>query len=113
MSRAGFYRWRNPVHEKAARPKPPLALSSSERSDVLDILHEDRFIDKAPQEIYAALLDEEKHYELVKKGLKRFSYRSTLAALFINLYLFICFFLGHRAGFNPLPTLLKNKKKTP
>ena len=30
VSRAGFYRWRNPVHEKAARPKPPLALSSSE-----------------------------------------------------------------------------------
>ena len=58
VSRAGFYRWRSPVHKKAARPQPSLALSSAERSDVLDILHEDRFIDKAPQEIYAALLDE-------------------------------------------------------
>jgi putative transposase len=61
VSRAGFYRWRSPVHKKAARPQPSLALSSAERSDVLDILHEDRFIDKAPQEIYAALLDEEKY----------------------------------------------------
>lgn len=38
------------------------------------------------KEKFEALLDEEKHNELVKKGLKRFSYRSTLAALFINLY---------------------------
>jgi putative transposase len=61
VSRAGFYRWRGPVKEKVARPKPPLALSSSERCEVLDLLHEDRFVDKAPQEIYAALLDEEKY----------------------------------------------------
>ena len=61
VSRAGFYRWRSPVHEKVARSKPPLALSSSERGEVLDVLHENRFIDKAPQEIYAALLDEEKY----------------------------------------------------
>jgi hypothetical protein len=45
VSRAGFYRWRSPVHEKAARPKPPLALSSSERCEVLDLLHGDRFVD--------------------------------------------------------------------
>jgi putative transposase len=40
---------------------PPLALSASERNEVLDILHEDRFIDKAPQEVYAKLLDERKY----------------------------------------------------
>lgn len=61
VSRAGFYRWRSPVQEKAVRPKPPLALSYEERTEVLDTLHEDRFIDKAPHEIYAALLDEEKY----------------------------------------------------
>jgi len=60
VSRAGFYRWKNPAQEKP-RPQPPLALSASERSAVLDLLHEDRFIDKAPREIYATLLDEE-HY---------------------------------------------------
>jgi len=61
VSRAGFYRWIAPVPEKAVRPAPPLALSASERSEVLDILHEDRFIDKAPQEVYAKLLDEKKY----------------------------------------------------
>ena len=61
VSRAGFYRWKVPVTEKTVRPAPPLALSSAERSEVLDVLHEDRFIDKAPQEIYATLLDEKKY----------------------------------------------------
>jgi len=61
VSRAGFYRWIAPVPEKTVRPAPPLALSASERSEVLDVLHEDRFIDKAPQEVYAKLLDENKY----------------------------------------------------
>jgi putative transposase len=60
VSRAGFYRWRSPAMKQKARPLPPLALCASERNMVLDILHEDRFIDKAPQEIYATLLDEDK-----------------------------------------------------
>lgn len=37
-------------------------------------------------EKFEALLDENKHNELVKQGLRRLSYKSTLAALFINLY---------------------------
>jgi putative transposase len=60
VSRAGFYRWRSPAQKKT-RVKSPLALSSLERSKVLDILHEDRFVDKAPREIYATLLDEERY----------------------------------------------------
>jgi tryptophan 2,3-dioxygenase len=35
---------------------------------------------------FEALLDEKLHDELVKQGHRKFSYRSTLAALFINLY---------------------------
>jgi tryptophan 2,3-dioxygenase len=35
---------------------------------------------------FEALLDENKHNELVSSGNRRFSYRSTLGALFINLY---------------------------
>lgn len=35
---------------------------------------------------FDALLDESKHNELVKEGSRRLSYKSTLAALFINLY---------------------------
>jgi putative transposase len=61
VSRAGFYRWIAPAPEKIARCAPPLALSASERSKVLDILHEDRFIDHAPPEIYAKLLDEKRY----------------------------------------------------
>ena len=42
----------------AIRPAPPRALSVLERQGVLDVLHTDRFMDKAPTEVYATLLDE-------------------------------------------------------
>lgn len=61
VSRAGFYRWKNPGEDsgkKCIRPVPPLALSLEEQQRVLDTLHEERFVDKAPQEVYAALLDD-------------------------------------------------------
>ncbi len=38
------------------------------------------------KEKFEALLDENKHNEFVRQGLRRLSYKSTLAALFINLY---------------------------
>lgn len=41
-----------------ARRCSPRALSPAERQQVLDTLHEERFVDRAPAEIYAALLDE-------------------------------------------------------
>ena len=40
------------------RPSPPRALSIEERLSVVDTLHSPRFIDKAPHEVYATLLDE-------------------------------------------------------
>jgi putative transposase len=64
VSRAGFYRWRNlfkNVKPKSVRALPPLALSSEEQQLVLDVLHEKRFVDKAPQEVYASLLDDGKY----------------------------------------------------
>ena len=62
VSRCGFYRWKEPKEKEPFRHHhPPLALSYSERNEVIDVLHEDRFVDKAPQEIYAALLDEDKY----------------------------------------------------
>ncbi|NMC21351.1 MAG: hypothetical protein GYA33_13145 [Thermogutta sp.] len=42
----------------APRPKPPRALSEPERQEVLDVLHSQPFADKAPAEVYAALLDQ-------------------------------------------------------
>jgi len=41
----------------AKRP-PARALSTAERERVLQVLHEPRFVDLAPAEIYATLLDE-------------------------------------------------------
>jgi putative transposase len=57
MPRASYYRWRCPK-EKTFRPQPPLGLSREERGAVLSVLHEGRFVDRAPREIYASLLDE-------------------------------------------------------
>jgi putative transposase len=40
------------------RPKPSRALSLVQRQAVLEVLHAPRFVDQAPAEIYATLLDE-------------------------------------------------------
>jgi len=58
VSRATFYRYHNPVKPKGCRPRPPLALSTSERQVVLDELYSERFQDKAPLQVYATLLDD-------------------------------------------------------
>ena len=61
IPRSGFYRIKarqaTPFVLPRKRKSPKRALSSEERQGVLDILHGDRFMDKAPQEVYAALLD--------------------------------------------------------
>ena len=61
VARATFYRHRQvadrPCLEKP-RPTPPRALSTNERRMVLDTLHSERFVDQAPAEAYATLLDE-------------------------------------------------------
>lgn len=62
-ARATYYR-----HTQPADPKPPgtrrpspRALTSGEIAEVLEVLHSDRFVDMAPAEIYATLLDEGKY----------------------------------------------------
>jgi putative transposase len=61
-SRATYYRRHR---QSPARPRPvrarglqPRALSEAERAEVLDVLHQERFVDQAPASIYANLLDE-------------------------------------------------------
>ncbi len=56
---ASYYRWRRPNTERSPRPAPPLKLSASEERQVLDVLHSERFVDHAPEEVYATLLDEQ------------------------------------------------------
>jgi putative transposase len=64
VPRSSLYRRRRPRPPLAIvrrRPTPPRALPPAERQVVLDVLHEDRFVDKAPAEIYATLLDENRY----------------------------------------------------
>jgi putative transposase len=57
LSRATLYRGRRPAVGTRSRPAPPRALESVERQSVLDLLHT-RFIDQAPAQVHATLLDE-------------------------------------------------------
>lgn len=58
VPRASFYRWQSPVHGPHERPRSARALTPAERLQVLDTLHEDRFVDQAPTEVMATLMDE-------------------------------------------------------
>ncbi len=60
---ASYYRWcRPPEEEPRPRSRPPLALSVVEEQAVLDVLHAERFVDVAPPEVYATLLEEETYF---------------------------------------------------
>jgi putative transposase len=61
LARASFYRFLSPHTDSPAPRKesrPDRSLSESERQQVLEVLHADRFVDQPPGEIYATLLDE-------------------------------------------------------
>src|SRR3990172_3518039 len=59
LARATYYRRRR---RPCSRPRPargsPRALSAAERAAVLTVLHEPRFVDLAPAEVYARLLED-------------------------------------------------------
>src|SRR5687767_9128653 len=57
LPRATYYR-RLEAQAPPARPTPARALSVAERENVLTVLHEPRFVDLAPAEVQAKLLDE-------------------------------------------------------
>ena len=64
LSRAGWYRRHRQSSLPAKPPTPtprraqPRALSPAERDKLNEVLHAERFVDLAPAEIYATLLDE-------------------------------------------------------
>lgn len=59
VARATYYRQlQPPEYGPAPKKVSPRELSAEESAAVLSILHEDRFIDLAPAEVYATLLDE-------------------------------------------------------
>ncbi len=58
VPRSQLYRARQPKAEPAPRPTPSHALSSDERTQVRATLNSERFMEQAPRQVYAALLDE-------------------------------------------------------
>jgi putative transposase len=61
VSRATVYRRRSQVQsadgEQKPRPTPARALAEDQRQEVLDILYSEPFVDRAPGEVFATLLD--------------------------------------------------------
>ena len=61
VSRASYYRQRapkSPTHTASERKPSSRALPEPERQQVLDTLNSERFVDLAPPQVYATLLDE-------------------------------------------------------
>jgi putative transposase len=58
VPRSSFYRWQKPYPQAGVKRTSPRALTSPERRQVLQTLHEPRFVDLAPAQVYATLLDE-------------------------------------------------------
>ena len=60
VPRSSFYRHRRQkiVKVPQSRPRSHRALSKYEYQKVLDMLHSEKYVDKAPRQIYASLLDE-------------------------------------------------------
>jgi putative transposase len=58
LPRATYYRELSPMHGPHNERSSPRALPEEERQAVLAVLHEPRFEDLAPAEVYATLLDE-------------------------------------------------------
>lgn len=61
MPRATFYRAIRPKAPTGPRRRHPRALSPEECANVLAVLHEPRFADVSPTEVYATLLDEQRY----------------------------------------------------
>lgn len=58
VARSRIYRQRQPKAEPVPRPTPAHALSLEERRQVRATLNSQRFMDQAPRQVYATLLDE-------------------------------------------------------
>lgn len=58
VSRATYYRAQQPKSEPKPRPKPARALTDEERAHVLTTLDSETFMDRAPAQVYAKLLED-------------------------------------------------------
>jgi putative transposase len=64
VPRSTAQRWRQPRQygPRRPRPTPPRALTEPERIKVLEVLHSERFVDKAPATVHATLLDDNEYF---------------------------------------------------
>jgi putative transposase len=60
IPRSSFYQWLRPKAERTPGVSPR-ALSEEESRRVLDVLHDPRFVDLAPAQVVARLLDEDRY----------------------------------------------------
>lgn len=76
VPKATYYRSKSPqpLSERPRSPSPR-GLTQEERLAALEVLHEERFVDKAPAEVYATILDEGRYicsirtmYRLLEAG---------------------------------------------
>lgn len=58
VPRASFYRAQQPPRLGPRHRRPPRKLASGEQTKVLEVLHAPRFVDCAPEEVVATLIDE-------------------------------------------------------
>ena len=58
VNRASYYRAQKPKPPMKPRPRPARALGEDERAHVLAVLDSDPFMDKAPAQVYAKLLED-------------------------------------------------------
>ena len=62
VARATYYRARTPMFgPRERKPAPPRTLPAAEREAVLAVLHEPRFVDLAPAQVYTTLLEEDRY----------------------------------------------------
>ena len=60
VPRPSYYRRCSPARRRAerSRPPPPRALGPSEQQELIEVLHSERFVDQAPAQVVASLLQE-------------------------------------------------------
>ncbi len=59
VPRSSLYRARQPKAAAKPRPRPKRALTEADKTEVRQLLNSERFVDLAPRQVYANLLDEE------------------------------------------------------
>lgn len=59
VPRSSLYRSRQPKAVPKARPRSNRALTVADKTEVRQVLNSDRFVDLAPRQVYATLLDDE------------------------------------------------------